>query len=198
MRPLHLSERQEDDHGDLVDYALRGRNSVDALLRLARGTVHRVRRWRASLRPAQQVRVLHCNAYLYVNNAEAADLNVTLYLVNFWDRPVEVDQVRLEHWRIGGHSMAQQSAILRAHGHAGRRSVGTGHFSVSLGPADVRTLVRAIGPAQNTKSTPDARLELSGLVRVLARRTEVLVPFRSEQTSLTFSIPNALLSLGDA
>ncbi len=152
----------------------------------------RWKKWRLRHRPQQRIRLLLQDARVDVAESEMANVRIEFRIVNFTGHVVLVDHVEVDWARIGMSSLPEQPSFLKANGRALPSDVGSGSFSMRFHADGVRTIRSAVSPAQNTRSSPMADLQVGGrcVFTYRNRRLPITFEMNARNPSISMSLPD--------
>jgi hypothetical protein len=132
------------------------------------------------------------DAFIHVNAADDAMIEVQLHLVNFSDYDILVEHVAADFVSVAsGPVQLGALTLLPAMPAMGRRSVRVLTMRLAVPPAGIRTMANHIRETQRRPSTPYANLHLRGALLVSQGSVRTAIPFQAHVATPAIDWPTS-------
>ena len=156
------------------------------------------KRWKESRRPENRIRFSLEAFNLYLEAPDKGRADFRILVINFAAIPLSLQHVELHWWRLANRSLAEPSELLKATGSVAVESADSAFFSVKLGAADIRDIIKAVEPSQNLKSAPRVRLDFNMTFVFRHKAQDIRVRHNFESECICLNIPTHILEQIDS
>ncbi len=141
------------------------------------------------------VRFVPNDARVSVSERDAGEIEFAFRLVNLTRRTIALDDAQIRYFQVGNRSISERPVHFSGRGSSiGPRDTAYLRLTVRMTPHDIRQMAHSLSPAHNRYSTPSARVEVAGKIRMSTGLKKEWRPFelRVEQASLSIPDPDEL------
>jgi hypothetical protein len=153
----------------------------------------RFRRWMEKRKHENRIFIRLDDLSVYISEMDRGRFDFRLEVINISRRQLQLDYIELKFWKLGFHSLSDQTNMVRATGDIAKYSVGKACFSISLSSSDIRDTIRGIEAAQCTKLTPRAYFESNGNCIFNFQTRPIRVPFIFGHQCNSINIPLSII-----